>query len=331
MMRSSLAVACLILTFCGSLAEGQEWARKMFDRTSHNFGTVARGAKVECTFVVTNLYEEEVHIAGVRSSCGCTTPQVLQSTLKTYEKGEILAQFNTRSFLGDKSATLTVTIDKPYFAEVQLQVSGYIRSDVVLDPGFVDFGTVDQGAGAEQKLSIAYAGRDTWQVLDVLSANKYLQAELVETARGNGQVGYGLVVRLGPDAPVGYIKDQLTLVTNDQRAKQIPVDIEGRVISELTVSPASLFMGVVQPGKTVTKQVVVRGKKPFKIVSATCEDKSFSFKIDREKSASVHLVPVTFVAPDKPGKVTHKIVIKTDLGEGVGSELNAYAEVVKAE
>jgi hypothetical protein len=323
-------VASLAVLLGGSAAPAQDWARKMFDRTSHSFGTVARGAKVESKFVVTNLYEEEVHIAGVRSSCGCTTPQVVTSTLKTHEKGEILAQFNTRSFLGDKSATLTVTIDKPFFAEVQLQVSGYIRSDVVLDPGFIDLGSVDQGSEVERKINIAYAGRDTWQILDVLSANRSLQAELVETSRGNGQVSYGLVVRLKSDAPVGYIRDQLTLVTNDQRSKNIPVDIEGRVVSELTVSPASLFMGVVQPGQKTTKQLVVRGKKPFRIVSVKCDDASFTFKLP-ETAKEVHLIPVTFVAGDNPGKVTQKIVIETDAGSGVTSELNAFAEVVKPE
>ncbi len=135
-------------------------------------------------------------------------------------------------------------------------------------------------------------------------------------------------MRLKSDAPVGYLKDHLTLVTNDERAKEIPVDVEGQIVADLTVSPASLFMGVVQPGQKVTKQLVVRGKKPFRISSIECDDKSFSFKTP-EASAAVHLVPVTFEAGQEPGKVTQKIRIQTDLGEGVSSELNAYAEVVK--
>ena len=34
----------------------------------------------------------------------------------------------------------------------------------------------------------------------------------------------------------------------------------------ITVSPTALFMGVVQPGQKVTKQLVVKGKKPFRIL-----------------------------------------------------------------
>ncbi len=109
---------------------GQEWARKMFKVTEHDFGTCARNARAEYEFVFENLYMEDVHVAGVRTSCGCTTPSVVNPTLKTYEKGAILAHFNTDHFLGQRGATLTVTIDKPFYAEVQLHVSGYIRSDV---------------------------------------------------------------------------------------------------------------------------------------------------------------------------------------------------------
>jgi hypothetical protein len=327
-IRHLICIASLAAGFSAGPLAAQDWARKMFDSTNHTFGNVARGAKVEHAFTVTNIYQEEVHIANVRSSCGCTTPQIVNPTLKTWEKGKIVTQFNTRSFQGEKSAVITVTIDKPFYAEVQLQVAGYIRTDVVLDPGFVDFGNVDQGASAEKKLSIAYAGRDTWQILDVQSANRYLEAQLVELSRGGGQVAYQLTVRLKGDAPVGYLKDHLTLLTNDERAKEIPVDVEGQIVADLSVSPASLFLGVVHPGQKVTKQLVVRGKKPFRIKQIECEDKSFSFKAP-EAAAAVHLVPVTFEAGSEPGKVTEKIRIHTDLGEGVASELNAYAEVVK--
>ena len=319
-----LALCCFIAP-----ARSQEWARKMFQTTSHSFGNVARGAKAEFAFKLTNIYKEDIHIAGVRSSCGCTTPKISQQTLKTYEQGEIIAQFNTRTFLGEKSATLTVTIDRPFYAEIQLQVSGYIRSDVVLDPGAVDFGAVDHGSPAERTLRVTYAGRHDWQIKDVLSASDYLEAELKELSRGNGQVVYNLTVRMKDNVPVGYVKDQITLLTNDVRASQIPVDIEGRVVSEITVSPASLFLGVVQPGQKRTKQIVVKGKKPFRIVDVKCDDAAFEFSMP-DTAKSTHLVTVTFTAGNSPEKVSQRIRITTDLGGGLTPEVPAYAEVVSA-
>ena len=102
----------------------------MFKDSSHNFGTVARGTKVEYRFQFYNPYKETIHVAAVSSSCGCTTPEIEQADVKTYDRGAIIAKFNTKSFTGNHSATITVTIDKPYYASVQLNVSGDIRGDI---------------------------------------------------------------------------------------------------------------------------------------------------------------------------------------------------------
>ena len=328
------ALACLSLLACsisllaGSTSHAQEWAKKMFDVTEHRFGVVARGAKVEHRFTITNLYEEDVHISGVRSSCGCTTPSVTRDTLKTFEKGELVAVFNTRAFHGDKSATLTVTFDKPFYAQVQVNISGHIRTDVVLRPGSVDLGSVALGTAVEKVIAITYAGRNDWQLLDVQTASPHLSAELIETSRGGGQVGYNMIVRLAEDAPVGYIEDQMLLVTNDAKDRQIPVDVEGRVEADVSVSPTSLFMGVLQPGQKVTKQIVVRAGKPFKITGVSCDDASFSFQAP-DTSKDLHLIPVTFTAGDTPGKLSQQVRIETDLGEGAVPELTVHAQVVE--
>jgi hypothetical protein len=324
MLRRALCgVALVLLGGSGSLA--QDWANKMFDGLQHDFGTVARGAKVEHRFVLTNLYKEDIHISGVRSSCGCTSPEITRQTLKTYEKSEIIAKFNTHSFLGQKSATVTVTIDQPYFAEVQLQIAGYIRSDVVLSPGAVELGSVDQGKTAEKKIKVHYAGRDDWRITGVKSANPSLDATATEVSRGGGQVVYELAVRLKEGAPVGYVKEQLTVLTNDRRATSFPVDVQGKVVPELSVA-SSLMLGTLNPGQQVKKQIVVKGKTPFHILAVECDNPAFQFQVPSE-AKSLHLVPFTFTAGETAGKVSQKIVIKTDLGDGPVLETTAYAQI----
>lgn len=333
LLRNSVRVftglfVLLLTAWASAPATAQEWAIKMFDSTSHDFQTVPRGAKAVHRFKIKNLYEEDAHISGVRSSCGCTTPQIVKPDLKTFEVGEIVAEFNTRAFMGYKSATVTVNFDKPFPAEVQLQVSGFIRSDVVLTPGSIDLGSVDFGAGAEKKISVTYAGRNDWKIVDAKTANPHFEVELLPKERGGGRVAYEMIVRLLKDAPPGYIKDQLILVTNDDKGTEMPVDIEGRVISAFTVSPASLFMGALQPGQKVTKQLVVRGKKPFRITSIECPDGNFSIEPPTE-SKPVHLVPVVYTAGDKPGKIAQQISIFTDQGDEAVAKCTAYAQVIE--
>jgi hypothetical protein len=299
-----------------SAASAQQWALKMFETTKHDFGTVARGAKAEFEFPIENIFKEDVHIASVRSSCGCTTPSISKNTLKTYETGAILAKFNTSSFLGHRSATITVTIDKPYYAEVQLQVAGFIRSDVVFEPGVINLGQLEQGAGGEAQVKVTYAGRENWNINDVRSGNSNFEVELSEPARGRGQVVYTMTVRLKPDAPAGFINDQLTLVSDDVRNATIPLQVEGRVMSLLDVSPSALLIGAVDPGQKVTKQLVVKSKQKFKVTDVKCEaGDCFQFKLPADDQAkTLHLIPVTFTAGDEPGQFSTKICIETDLG-----------------
>ena len=125
--------------------------------------------------------------------------------------------------------------------------------------------------------------------------------------------------------PAGFFNDQLVLVTNDRKATHVPLRVEGNVVPGLTVSPASLFLGILKPGDQVKKTLVVRGKKPFKITKVACKDGCFEFKPSQE-SKQMHLIPVVFTAPE-PGKVAQTIQIETDLGGGSVAVCMATATV----
>lgn len=328
-LRHLIALCATLGLLSTSAASGQEWAKKMFSVTNHNFGTVARGSKTEYRFVFKNIYEEDVHVVGVRTSCGCTSPEVTKRDLKTHETSEIVATFNTRTFLGQHGATLTVTFDKPYYAEVQLRVAGNIRGEVSFDPPFVDLGNVDLGAGAERKVRVTRSGSAPWEIKDVRSANSHFEVMLSKPSRSASQTAYDLTLRLKPDAPAGYVKGQLLLVTDDPRAAQIPMDVEGRVIAAVTVSPQLLELGTVQPGGTITKNVVVRANREFSITGIFCADGCLSCE-PRTTPAKVHILPITFAAGDLSGRIERTLQIKTDLGEGAVPSVTVQAVVETA-
>ena len=326
-MFRTIVIAAILLGLAPAPAQANDWAKRLFTgERNHNFGTVARAAKTEHLFEMTNAFKETIHIASVRASCGCSTPTIIKDTLATSEKGGIHVRYNTRTFTGRRGATITVVIDQPYHAEVQLHVNGYIRSDVVIHPGVVQFDSMDEGSSAEQIVLISYAGRSDWQIVDVRSGNTNFEVELDETRRKAGRIDYQLLVRAKGSLPAGYFNDQLILVTNDRRATQVPLHVEGNVIPGLTVSPSSLFLGVIKPGQKVTKTLIVRGKEPFKITRVSCEDDCFQFKPSDEKKP-LHIVPVVFL-PVKLGKITRKIQIETDLGSGAIAACIASATIV---
>ena len=164
-----------------------------------------------------------------------------------------------------------------------------------------------------QKVSVSYAGREDWRIEAVENNSPYLECQLTEVSRGEGKAKYELAVSRKPNAPAGYIQDQLVLLTNDanQRAARVPVAVEGLISQALSVRPSPLFLGVVEAGQAVSKPLVVQGKAPFRITAVRSSDPRFSCK-PPEGSNAVHLAPVTFDGKGAVGKITGKIHIETD-------------------
>jgi len=326
MPRTAL-LAISIAMLLPSPLRAQEWAEKMFAVRNYDFGNIARGAKAEYAFELTNLYLEDVHIAGANVSCGCTTPRIEQETLKTYEKGAIIAHINSDRFLGNQGSTITVTFDRPQYAQVQLHVKVHIFSDVLLEPSSIALGAMAQGTSAERTISVRYTGRSDWHIVEVRSTNAHLAGTVRETSRQGGRVTYDLKAILDKDAPAGYVKDYLWLITNDPRTKEIPVPVEGHVQGAIAVSPSSLFFGVVRTGQSVTKQIVVRGRKPFRITSVHADCQCLQATNPKtEEAKSLYLVPITFSAGEKAGKIAQIVQIETDSGRTI-LKVPAYAVV----
>ena len=304
----------------------QDWARKMFKVHEHDFGTVARGSEQKFRFEITNLYKEDVVIDSVRASCGCTIPSIEKQTIKSLESGAILATYNTKSFVGSRGATVTVTISKPFFAEVQLQIDGFIRGDVVFVPGKIELGNIKHGATVTQEVTVKYAGRSSWKITDVQCDKDYYEVEIIDRSLVANQVHYRLLIRLKPEAPVGYIKDDLVLITDDADKGKLKLAVTGNVIAPVTVSPASMVLGTVPPGTQVIKRMVVKADQPFKITGVTADQDGFSFEVSKEMK-KVHLVPMTYVAPREAAMINAIIRISTDIQDAPSLSSNVSVNV----
>jgi len=302
----------LVVSLTGGAVSATDWAEKMFAETRHDFRVVGRGATAEYRFEFRNLYEEEVHVAAVRSSCGCTTPSIINDTLKTHETSAVVATLNTNSFIGQKAATITVVFDRPYYAEVQLQVSGYIRTDVTFEPSEVDFGELKSGETPEKTILITHRGGPNWRIKDVRSQCSHLVVRLDSPKIQPGAVSYQMRVAARESMPEGDIHQQLTLVTNDSQFPTIEMAVQGRVRPTLVVSPAAVSLGTISPGETVSKRLLIRGQEPFAVKEVRCGDARFRFEIPEGKK-KLHFIPMKFIAGDSTDRVAQRIRIITDL------------------
>jgi hypothetical protein len=289
-----------------------DWADQMVKTKKIDFGVIATGSEARKYVEVHNIYNQTVHIASVRTTCGCSAATPGKTTLEPGETSMVEVEMNTRKFRQRKDSNLIIQFDSPRFTEVRVPITAYIRSDVVFDPGMIRFGNVDYGQPAESKVSIAYAGRPDWEIVDVrFGSNSKLSADLQPTRREGGVVDYSLVVKLNQSAQPGRIRDLITLVTNDQTNPYVPLMVEGIVVPDITVTPSTVNVRTVAPGESQRFRIVVKGKKPFKIEDVDCENMADCFKAKiGDSTAPVQPVDIEFSAPNKPGKFSEEVIVK---------------------
>lgn len=313
----------------GALTGAGNFPVDMFETTSHQFGTVVRGAKTEYEFVFTNKYVEDVIVESVQSSCQCTTPTLLTpGRIKTHQQGRIKIHINTEQFTGNKNATITVRFAAPQRVEMQLHSYVYIRSDVSVNPGIVYFGSVDLAKTPNPGIAVNVNSINYgWKILDVQSECKFLKVELKQLQAYQGTT-YNLVVRLLPNAPPGPFSQVLELVTNDDvRNRRIPVRVEGRIKQTLSASPSPLSFNMVEQGKKVEKTLVIQGAEPFKILDITSDDRNIAASIDRT-SKKVQPIKLTYTGKTV-GDFNGAITILTDLEGGMNTSVHFNGKVTE--
>jgi len=282
----------------------------MFDQRTIDFGVVARGSDAIARVKITNLYKQPVHITDVRTTCGCSAGKPTKTSLESLEEGFIEVTMDTRKFTRRKDSNVIITFDAPLHAEVRIPITAYIRTDVVFDPGSVAFGAVELGKEATRKIRLQYAGRDDWHVKEIRSRSESVVAKAVELTRGGGRVEYDIVVRLAPDAPVGPVREQLTVITDDQNSPQVPLLVEANVEADVMVTPAIVSLGVMKPGEAKQFNVVIKGKHPFQIDKIECDSEAGLFKVRLpQNAAQVHVLPMTITAPEKPGNIQEEFIV----------------------
>lgn len=318
--RFSCAFALLLFFISSSSLHAQtgQWAIKMFSELGtervHDFGSVALNANVVQSFKFKNIYNEDVVISSVSSNCGCTKASASKNVIHPNETAEIIAKVDTsgQEHTKQRKATIKVLFSKPNVAEVQLQVKTYIRPDVGFEPGQIEFGTVQQGNTVVKKAFLQYVGKPDWALIDIQKTNPSVRAEAREVKRENGNVVYEIQVELKADARPGYIQDLIKLQTNelDRTSASIFLPIQGLVLESLSAKPSHMQLGVVPSKREITKNLVISGSTPFRIVDVETSDSRISF-LKTNLARTVHVVPITFRADDIQGNISTDIVIST--------------------
>jgi hypothetical protein len=214
-------------------------------------------------------------------------------------------------------------------AEAGLGVTAQILSDIVLNPGAVDFGTVLRGQSPTQVLTIDRINGESWRFQRMVSASRVLNAQLVETGRKGGTVSYALTVSLKPETPAGAVRDEIHLISNDPETPSIPILVTARVRGDLSAAPSILALGQLTSTASVQGRFIIRGSRPFAIQSIDGAGDGFSTTTTPGARQAVHVVTVAYKPEEGTtrGDIRRVFRVHTDLPGEPPLELTATLHV----
>ena len=285
------------------------WAQKMFSELEHDFGTVAKFSDVKHVVDIKNDSNETVTLEHVATTCTCIKATFDKTILKPQETSHVELRVNTTDNNGHRDSNLDVRLRTRTAAvtvRVPLQVD--IRSDVTVQPGKLDFGGIELGAGAELHLTVA----GPIHIKEVKSLNPLVTVEFTELTLPTGGSGYDLKVQLSSKAPLGEIHEQLTIVSDDQKSIQLPVGVHGKIEPVVVVNPEIVPLGNLSPGQSKRVNLVVRAHRPVQIEKMDCVSKLITFTTSAfsKTPSSMQIVGVTITAPLKIGDFSEAFELK---------------------
>lgn len=338
--KTSIIVFFILAFGLSDISDAQEWARKMFKEYVHDFGNVPLGEIPEYRFQMENVFEEDIRIRSVTSSCGCTIATPTKKVLKTWEKGEIFCRFNTPAVgAGFKQATVTVRFDQPFIGECQLTVRGTIVSGITFTPSAINFGQVTDDNLPVKTIKVSSTGSPNLRIHDVKSTSSHIKViGIKETVRRGGLVTYEMQAQLKTSVPKGFSQGELYVVVeenprardrnNNRVFREKPVRFSAKVVSPLHVSPEVLSLGKVVVGEEVTHKVFLTSDQPFKITDVRCNSEAYSVKADKE-SKKIHIVEVSYRGEATPGRYECELSFYTDMDLDKSSgKMQAIVEIV---
>ncbi len=318
----------ILLGLCATGSASASWADALFDELSRDFGSVPRGPTLTHPFRLVNKTKQNVHIASVRVSCGCTSARALQEFLAPGQETAILVQMDTRRFQYTKNVTIFVQFDQPSWQEVRLWVQANSRDDVTVIPESLAFGTIKRGGSPTAGVTISFLGGGNWRILGVRSDSNYVQPKVREIRRDAGEVSYQLTASMRADTPPGKWYTDVWLQTNDPTTPRVRVPLTVEVAAPLTISPMTVVLGELKAGALAERRIIVRGSTPFRITGIRGTDKQLSVREAASESKAVHVLTVT-LRPSRPGEWNRNLRIQTDLPGENDIEFTAKARVVR--
>jgi hypothetical protein len=299
-----------------------------------DYGTIAKGEKLDWSFLVKNTGDTDLQIIAAKPGCGCTVAD-FDKVIKPGETGKVTAHVDTAAFAGPIAKTVTLETNDPTTPTSQLTIHAVVKPYVEAFPaGFVRFNLL-QGDADTQSVMLYSEEDEPFQVTKVelpidpatnepvkwvkTTYEKVADADKAPNVGRPGQDQYKVNITVGgPNANVGALADKVHIYTNSKHQPDYFVSISGVIRPTFRVEPTMLNFGEVTPNDvSATRMVMLHSnnlKAPESFVVSKAESSVPAIITSVKPSANKGEYEVTLqIAKDaKPGDVDGAVTIYTN-------------------
>lgn len=248
--RLMVAVSALAVTWA---VAAQGAPRAVPTEPIKDFDIVAKGEVIKHDFSIRNDGDAALEISDVRPACGCTVAR-FDKSIAPGETGTVSIRLKTESFSGPISKSVAVFTNDPENPKLQLVAKAQIKPYIGVVPGYARYNYVQgESIGAIKQTLWAEDGHDL-KILEVKVPYDHLEVKhrvATESERNAKVEGtqWRLEIFLKEDAPVGALREHITLVTNHPKQKVVTVPISGFVRPRQHITPDTLDFGALDGSK----------------------------------------------------------------------------------
>ncbi|MCA9276352.1 MAG: DUF1573 domain-containing protein [Phycisphaerales bacterium] len=245
----------------------------MFSSKTQDAGEILDLESVKLSYLFRNTGAGPLTITQVKTSCGCTVPELEKKTYMPGESGTLSVTFDPSGKAGTIARNITIFTDSETTPSETLIVRAFVKPVVVIEPRVMPFEAVQKGTSASDEFKI-YGRTDDFKVTRATVSDP---AVFDIEVKDMGEVDYkGEKLRLSIVKVI--VKDtarpdnhraDVTIRTNDERMPIVSTTAIARVLGDLTTDPVRVTMGRMVVGDEFEKEFHVTSKsgKPFNIES----------------------------------------------------------------
>jgi hypothetical protein len=282
-----------------------------FEKPDFNFGQIFRGQKIEHIFEFENRGKDILNIGKVKTSCGCIASILTNNTILPGKTGEIMAIFNSGSFTGNVTKSISVISNDPERPSYKLTISGEIIEDVSIKPRNIDFGSVYIGEKTNKTVTIKSQTKSDFKIKKITSSKPFINASITEEKNGE----YVVKIALENNPEIGRFSGGIFFETNSQIQKKVTIPFFGEIVGDVTTYPKKIYYGFVTKGKELTHKLFVKiNKSNIKVLSIKTSPDYVSSKIVKkgEKDNHHYLIEVKLHAEAAAGEIGGVIELYTN-------------------